>query len=209
MSSQTQYIDVDGHILEPGGLWEEYIEPQYRDRTLKILEDERGLEYLAIDGEKSWFGDGVLAVQGAIGEDSRPYLEPGRFKREESLVPGGYVPDERVKVMDAERIDKTLVYPSLGLLWEADCHDAELAAANCRAYNNWVFDFCKPHPDRLIPVTHIPTFDVGEGVRELRRTAKLGAKAIMISGTAPGGRMLGSDYFDPLWRECEDLGMPA
>ena len=205
----STYIDVDGHILGPGGLWMEYIEPRYRDRTLKILEDEDGLEYLSIDGEKSWFGGGVLAVQGAIGEDSRPYLEPGRLKREESLVPGGYDPHERVKVMDAEGLDKTLVYPSLGLLWEADCKDAELAAANCRAYNNWVFDFCKPYPDRLIPVTHIPTLDVAEAVKELRRTARLGTKAIMISGTAPGGRVFGSSYFDPLWKEAEGLGMPV
>ena len=83
-------------------------------------------------------------------------------------------PHERVKVMDAEGIDQTLIYPSLSLAME--CTDAELVAANCRAYNNWVFDFCKTHPERLIPVAHIPVQDVEEGVVELRRTAKLGAK---------------------------------
>ncbi|MCH7718374.1 MAG: amidohydrolase family protein [Chloroflexi bacterium] len=59
--------------------------------------------------------------------------------------------------------------------------DPELAAANCRAYKDWMFDFCKPYPGRLIPVAHIPTLDVEEGVKELRRTAKLGVKAGMIS----------------------------
>jgi hypothetical protein len=26
-------IDADGHILEPPGLWEKYIDPKYRDRA--------------------------------------------------------------------------------------------------------------------------------------------------------------------------------
>jgi hypothetical protein len=29
-------IDCDGHILEPPGLWERYLEPAYRDRALRI-----------------------------------------------------------------------------------------------------------------------------------------------------------------------------
>ena len=29
-------IDADGHILEPPDLWEKYIEPKYRDRTIDV-----------------------------------------------------------------------------------------------------------------------------------------------------------------------------
>ena len=29
-------IDADGHILEPPDTWEKYIDPQYRDRTIRI-----------------------------------------------------------------------------------------------------------------------------------------------------------------------------
>ena len=210
MSTAARYIDVDGHILEPSDLWVEYIEPKYRDRTLKILEDDKGLEYLSIDGKPSWFAQGgTLAALGAIGQDAHPFLEPGKIKWEDALLPGGYDPHERVKVMDAERIDQTLVYPSLGLVWEADCTDSKLAAATCRAYNNWVFDFCRPHPSRLIPVAHIPTLDVDEGVKELRRSAKLGAKAAMISGASPGRRPFGGHYYDPLWREAQALDIPV
>ena len=209
MSATTPYIDVDGHILEPGDLWLNYIEPKYRDRTLKILEDDDGLEYLSVDGKPSWFAQGgTLGALGAIGQDVNPFLEPGRIKWEDALLPGGYDPHARVKVMDEEGIDMSLVYPSLGLVWEADCTDAALAAANCRAYNNWVFDFCQPYPDRLIPVSHIPTLDVEEGVKELRRTAKLGAKAAMICGAPPARRPLGGRYFDPLWEEAQALGLP-
>jgi hypothetical protein len=33
-------VDADGHILEPPDLWETYLEPQYRDRALRIVHDE-------------------------------------------------------------------------------------------------------------------------------------------------------------------------
>jgi hypothetical protein len=35
-------IDADGHVLEPGTLWEDYLEPRYRDRALRIRRN-RGL----------------------------------------------------------------------------------------------------------------------------------------------------------------------
>ena len=37
-------VDADGHILEPPDLWETYIEPKYRDRALRLVRDENGLE---------------------------------------------------------------------------------------------------------------------------------------------------------------------
>ena len=44
-------VDADGHILEPPTLWEEYIDPQFRDRALRFRVDERGLEDHAAEEE--------------------------------------------------------------------------------------------------------------------------------------------------------------
>lgn len=46
-------VDADGHILEPSDLWERYIDPQYRDRALRVAQDENGLDELIIDGRRS------------------------------------------------------------------------------------------------------------------------------------------------------------
>src|SRR6187200_1159724 len=46
-------VDADGHILEPPTLWEDYIDPQFRDRALRFLIDENGLEELEIAGQRS------------------------------------------------------------------------------------------------------------------------------------------------------------
>src|SRR3954454_23739694 len=46
-------VDADGHILEPSNLWEEYIDPKYRDVALRIIKDENGLDELQIAGQRS------------------------------------------------------------------------------------------------------------------------------------------------------------
>ena len=61
-------VDADGHILEPPDLWETYIDPQYRDRALRITVDENGLEELEIDGRRSTMSRrGFPATLGAMG----------------------------------------------------------------------------------------------------------------------------------------------
>ena len=46
-------IDADCHVLEPPDLWDRYLEPAYRDRALHIRKNDKGLEYLEIDGRPS------------------------------------------------------------------------------------------------------------------------------------------------------------
>src|ERR1700688_4366623 len=43
-------IDADGHILEPPDTWERYIDPEFRDRAIRIRKDRDGLEVLEIGG---------------------------------------------------------------------------------------------------------------------------------------------------------------
>jgi uncharacterized protein len=62
-------IDADGHILEPPDLWEKYIEPKYRDRTIRIRTDRDGLEVLELaGGPAKYIRPGGLAAFGAMGK---------------------------------------------------------------------------------------------------------------------------------------------
>ncbi len=36
MENNVRLIYADGHILEPPGLWERYLEPKYRDRAMRL-----------------------------------------------------------------------------------------------------------------------------------------------------------------------------
>ena len=204
-SNKVPTIDADGHIMEPTDLWEKYLEPKYRDRALRLKIDEHGVEYLEINGKISLATYGGLAQFGGNGrpEVNAQLNMPGHPTFGESTLPGAVDPHERIKVMDADSIDIAFLYPSLGIVWEQECDDAEIAAAYCRAYNNWMFDFCAPYPDRLKPIAHISLLDVGEAVKEARRVAKLGAKGTFLFAHPPWlhGRPFGHPDNDPYWAE--------
>jgi len=101
-----------------------------------------------------------------------------------------------------------VLYPNWGLAWEAECDDLQLMMAYARVYNNWIIDFCKNYPDRLIAIPHIPVQDVEEAVKELKRVVKLGAKGAQIGAEPLNNIPYGAPYYDPFWAEAQDLDIP-
>ena len=164
MSTDAMVIDCDGHILEPPDLWETYLEPRYRDRAIRIRVGDDGYEYLEIDGRRAEAPRvGQLGTLGGMGKqvdearDLRERAMRGEMRPEDmrGIRPGRsstYLRGaafgtmdmkERVQLLDREGLAKAILYPTLGLLWEAELFDPELSAAYCRAYNRWIADFCR------------------------------------------------------------------
>src|SRR5260370_19696684 len=77
-------IDADGHVLEPAWLWERYLEPEFRERAIRIRTDADGLEYLELDGRPSERTiKGVLGLLGAM-RRRRPALPRTPLRRPHS-----------------------------------------------------------------------------------------------------------------------------
>ena len=170
--SKSLVVDADGHILEPPDLWERYLEPKHRERAMRIKTGQRGWEYLEIDGNVSRLvRGGVMGALGGAYQDPRELLTPGKVKYWEGAkrTPGAIDPDASVREMDAQGIDATVLYPTIGILWEEECTDPELSAAYCRASNNYLFGFCREHPDRLVPIAQVNLRDVNLAVTEVER----------------------------------------
>lgn len=128
-------IDADGHILEPPDVWEKYIDPQYRDQAIRIRTNRDGLEVLELaGGPAKYMRPGQLAQFGAMGTGEE-VLGPHPDRTYVNQAPFGSMdPKERLARMDQEGLDKAIVYPSLGLIWEAeDVGDLELEAAYARS----------------------------------------------------------------------------
>ncbi|MCX4551897.1 amidohydrolase [Streptomyces sp. NBC_01267] len=84
--------------------------------------------------------------------------------------------------------------------------------AGLRAHNRWLADFCAQAPGRRAGVAQILLNDVGEAVREVRRTRAAGLTGgILLPGAPPGSGVpeLYSQTYDPLWAVCEELGVPV
>src|SRR5258707_12050572 len=49
MSRAYNVVDADGHILEPLDLWDNYMDPAFRDRAPRLIKTENGKERLVMD----------------------------------------------------------------------------------------------------------------------------------------------------------------
>jgi len=109
--------------------------------------------------------------------------------------------------MDVEGIDVSILYPTTGL-GIGKIYEADYAVALCRAYNNWLHDYCQTNPDRLKGVAILPLQDPDAAVRELNRAVTdLGLLGGMIP-TFSRGANLGDKRFWPLYGEAEKLDVP-
>lgn len=202
-------IDADGHILEPPTLWEEYLERDYRDRALRIVTDEHGLEELELDGRRSRMTRrGFPATLGAMGAPDLADMQKNPARTYLTEAPYGSMdPIERLAVMDAEGIEVSILYPTVGLLWEAEVDDPDLAQAYTRAYNRWIVEFCDGS-DRLVPIAHLPLGDPAAAVRELERAVAEGARGAFVCPFTHRRTPLGHPDHHAVFAAAQDLDVP-
>ncbi len=202
-------VDADGHILEPPTLWEDYIDPAFRHRALRIVVDENGLEELEIDGRRSTMSrNGFPSTLGAMGD---PDLRSMQFDPDRTYLrqaPFGTMdPTERLAVLDAEHIDAAVLYTTVGLLWEAEVEDPALAQAYTTAYNRWICEFCADSP-RLVPTAHISLGDPAAAAREVERAVGEGAKGVYVAPFQHDGTPLGHPDNHRVFAAAQDAGVP-
>src|SRR5919109_493360 len=77
----------------------------------------------------------------------------------------------RIADLDTERINQTVLYPTM-LLGIAGVKDVDFAVAQCRAYNDWLSDYCSHAPDRMFGIAVIPQQDVEAAAAEIRRASQ-------------------------------------
>jgi predicted TIM-barrel fold metal-dependent hydrolase len=198
-------IDADGHVIEPADLWQRELPPSLRERGFAVRwNPDTCQEEVHLDGK-------VLLPFGIVGVGlaGRPFDDIGKGVRYSELHPGGSDPRQRLRDLDAERIDTAVLYPSIGLFLEA-VEAPALAEACCRVYNDWLADYCRTDPERLIGIAGVPMQDVDAAVREMRRAvSELGMKGVFIRPNPCKGRSLHNPYFDPFWAACAEAGVPV
>ena len=203
---QRQVIDSDGHVVEPDAVWKEYAEPAYRDQLdrpgggVQELGIRRAYPNALVQLQESAEDDAAWATD--IGDES--WADEARTQMGR---PGGYDPQARLIDMDDDGIDIAVLYPTSMLTW---VEEAGLFGAACRAYNNWLRDYCSAAPSRLYGVGVVPLQDIDAAVVEMRRcTEELGFKAVMLRPAAyRGTKKLNHPDYDPFWRAASEQGCP-
>ncbi len=202
-------IDADGHVLEPRDVWERCLEEKYRPRAIRIKEDADGKEYLEIGGRPSRVLRGrLLSTIGAM-DATRHNPPPPDAKYGGPHVPFGAMdPAQRIARLDAEGLAAAFLYPTLGLLYETECDDAELAQAYTRAYNRWIADFCRDSGGRLIPIAHLSLGDPPAAAAELERAVGDGCKGGFVSQFAITRKPIAHPDHDVVFAKAQELDVP-
>jgi len=182
-------IDADGHVIEPDAMWLEYLPAEYHAVAPRRLLDNRGRRCLSFGG--------------------RTWLTPPWNPAWPPIRPGGGDPKARLDDMDADGIAAALLFPTTGLFFSG-IDDAEIAAVLCRAYNNWLADYCSADNSRLLPIGLLPQADVRGTIAEAQRCVHdLGARGLMLRPNPVDGRNLDDPSYESLWSAIEALGVPV
>jgi predicted TIM-barrel fold metal-dependent hydrolase len=200
-------IDADGHVLEPAGLWEEYLEQRYLPRALRVKCDDHGLEYLEIDGRPSErTNQGALGMMGAMGDLE---ARPGPERRYMENIPfGAGDAGQRLELLERENLEKAVLYPTIGLLWECELTDAELTLAYQRAYNRWIADFCRDSGGRLVPIAQLSLLDAAAAANELERAVADGCRGGFVCPFTHTRKPHGHADHDVLFAKACELDVP-
>ncbi|HZP43329.1 MAG TPA: amidohydrolase family protein [Candidatus Binatia bacterium] len=213
-NGRARVVDVDSHVFEPTDVWEQYLDRDHRlvARSAFWHEvDPLGLEVTLLNGRpaRSLRRSGVNRQAcwrpGMTPEDVGA-LDPDVAH---PITPGAHDPQARLADMDAMGVETALLFPTLFAEHFPLVENADAAAALARAYNDWLWDFSRADPRRLVPVAVLPLQHPSFAVRELDRVAARGFRAAFVRPSFFQGRFPNHPAYDPLWERLQTLDVAA
>ena len=193
MKGQFKVFDAARHVVEPADLWESRIGPAYA-----------GAVEVRRDG-------GSVTVRGRPTTTPRPDVmgHPHYQDAYRDAIAADFSAESGLADMDREGIDAALLLPTFGMyaIW-ADHVDGDLSSAICRAYNDWLHDYCGADRERLKAVALLPQQDPEAAAVELRRAVGKGFVAGFMRPNQLVGRRPHDAAYDPLYAEAASLGVP-
>ncbi len=218
MSFEDQIVaDSDMHVMEPPDLWQRYLAPEFQHAAPVGMTELRRDIRVRVKSQ-------ILLRAGPV----RPLKERGRSgigwrpDQEEAYAAAearGWDATAQLEAMDREGVDLAVLFPTRGLFVlgldsvEAigpDGLEPEFAAAIARAYNDWLHDFAAEAPGRLFGAAMVAPHDLDAAVAEARRcVTEYGFRAVYLPPGTVNRRPWHDRHWDPLWAECERLGVPV
>lgn len=198
-------ISIDDHAIEPPEAFIRHYPEAHKDRAPRIVKE---------NGKDIWLWNDqrfpTIGLNAVVGRPRSEYgMEPSAF---DQLRPGTYDPKLRVDDMNANGVLASLNFPTMpsfagGVFVAMAKKDPEEALRACRAWNDWhVQEWCASAPGRFIPMCLVPSWDMDETVKELKRMSGLGVHAVSFSDNPAniGLPSIHNEYWEPFWKACND-----
>ena len=199
-------ISADSHVVEPPDLWTSRLPASLQDRAPHAEQDPVNHHWYVIGPDGSRGVDLTLSrVAGMTTAQVQEILEADPSA--DVGAHGGSDPVRRLRDLWNDDTVVDVLYPTAGLS-VLQMEDVELQEACCRAYNDWLIEFCATDPVRLVGLALLATNDMETAVAELERTRAAGLRgAIIWSAPPPGSSFFDADY-EPLWAAAAAARMP-
>ncbi len=173
-------IDADTHITEPPDTFTSRMPAKWKHLAPTVTRDpESGIELWTVGDRAPITPLGHTAVAGW------PEPFPAAPKSFAEVPKAAHDPHARLEYMDSLAIWAMALYPNVGGFGSQvflGLKDPGLMLACVEAYNNFLTEWCEPAPERFIPITTLPFWDVEASVKEIERCAKKGHKGILFTG---------------------------
>jgi predicted TIM-barrel fold metal-dependent hydrolase len=208
MATNGRFISTDDHVQEHPEVWTKRLpKSKWGERIPQLKRLPDGTEAWMVDGRRVLAGG--VAVTGALMADR--VREPTRW---EDVPKVAYDARERLKAMDADGVDYSVLYPTVaGVAGETfgRLTDSEFELACVQAYNDWLIDDWGGVSPRFIPQCIVPLFPAEAAAAEIRRAVGKGHKGVIYPAIPMELRELphiNETVYDPIWATCQDLGVP-
>ena len=206
-------LDSDMHVFEPHDLYLKYMNPKWGERIPRGAPRTRpGQIKFTFADNQPIRSSGTQALAATAPKTNGAESAPGEAQvahRYARSLARDYDAISQLEAMDEEGLDIAVLFRTFPLHCD-DSLDAEYANDLCRAWNNWMADFCEADRKRLRPSALITLHDVDLAVDETRRAiTELGATGLCLVPEPSKGRHIHDRYYDPVWREAEKLGAPV
>ena len=161
-----------------------------------------------VEPARAFGGVGVAGVLPVDLPATTPMVPCGDPDRIADQSANGWDSPSYLRALDAEGIDACVLYPSVGLFvpFQPELSAVESARA-CRAYGDWIAEYCAGGAGRLYGVGILPLADPRLAAEEVRRSAAAGLVAVMARPNHLYARNLGDAAYDPVFEAVEESGL--
>jgi predicted TIM-barrel fold metal-dependent hydrolase len=201
-------ISADDHVQEHPQVWTSRMSRQkWGDQIPHVEQQTDGSECWMVAGQRISLPG--VAMAGAVTVDRAQ--APTRWEDVPAMI---YQPQERLKAMDLNGVDCSVLYPIVGgvaaeTFGKLCGPDLELACV--QAYNDWLIEEWASISPRFVPQCIVPIWPMESAVAEIKRAVGKGHKGVIYPASPMELRdapHINEPAYDPLWAVCEELGVP-
>jgi predicted TIM-barrel fold metal-dependent hydrolase len=215
--SKLRIFDADNHFYETRDAFTRYIDPEYRDRTVRPAVGPDGVERIMVDDKHFTYHPVHWELVPPPGDlrDVMQRVSKGeveQFYDERAMVqirPEFYNREARLAVMDQQGIEGAMIFGTTQPCVEAFMDgDPGLVYGSIRAYNRWLAEeWGFAYQNRIFGGAMMSLIDLDRAVAELEWLIAQGVRVVYLRPGPQGRRSPADPYFDPFWARIQEAGV--